>query len=447
MGDKRVHFKEKLSYGLGAGGGNIITTFIGTFMTAYYTDTVGIAVAAIGTMMLLTRIFDGITDILMGALIDRTKTKWGKARPWLFVGAPLVGIGFALCCNVPQFSNDTLKLIYIYFTYIFSNCIAGTIYMVSHNALLARITFNVEDRQSMASICQIVNNVVRLLISGYTLIAIERYGWRNVSIFLGIIVIAMIWICAFCVKEHIDLENETNYVKVHNEPLSKAVPALFKNKYFYLLALLFILILSIVTSTGSMGVYYCKYILEDMGMMVYIAYAGTVPGIIANFFIPKLVSKLKFRKTLILSSVITLIGFLIPALMPYSKTAVIIGLIIRSCGTGAFFSCGFALSAQVVDYGEWKFHIRSEGLINSAVSFGQKIGLGLGAAAGSWILALGGYVGAAQVQSESAKTAIIFAYTWIGVILAGLLLLVSFMFTLDKHQDHIREELEMRHKN
>lgn len=105
------------------------------------------------------------------------------------------------------------------------------------------------------------------------------------------------------------------------------------------------------------------------------------------------------------------------------------------------------MSAQVVDYGDWKFHVRSEGLVNSCISFGQKVGLGLGAAIASWIVAAGGYVGTAAVQTESAKAAILFAYTWFGVILAVLLLIVSIFLNIDKYEDQIKTDLEARHSH
>ena len=110
--NRRISIKEKACYGIGSGGGNIITQILGTFLTAYYTDTVGIAAAAIGTMMLLTRFLDGISDILMGGIIDKTNTKWGKARPWLLISAPLICVGLILTFNVPAALGEHAKLVY-----------------------------------------------------------------------------------------------------------------------------------------------------------------------------------------------------------------------------------------------------------------------------------------------------------------------------------------------
>ena len=445
--NKKISIAEKACYGIGSGGGNIITQVVGTFLTAYYTDTVGIAAAAIGTMMLLTRFLDGISDILMGGIIDKTNTKWGKARPWLLISAPLICVALILTFNVPGSLGSGAKLVYAYLTYIFLNCITYTAYMISHTALLSRMTLDVHARQTMTSINQIVNNIVQLIVTGFTLQFVEKWGWTAVSVAYGIITTVMILICFFGTREHLDMNTETEEVHVETVPLKQAVPALLKNKYFYLVAALFILALSIASGNGSMTVYYCQNILEDTNMMTPLSMALTIPVIVGNFFVPSIVRKFGHQKTLIVSSLLMLGGFLIVALAPYNATAAVAGTVVRGFGNGAIFACGFALSAQVVDYGEWKFNVRSEGLVNSCVSFGQKVGLGLGAAIASWIIAAGGYVGTAAEQSASAKSAIVFAYTWYGVILAALLLVVSILLNIDKYENSIKTDLEKRHTN
>ena len=176
----KVSVKEKICYGIGSGGGNIITQILGTFLTAYYTDSVGIAAAAVGTMMLVARLLDGISDVLMGGIVDKTRTKWGKARPWILISAPVICIGLILTFNVPESLSSSAKLIYAYITYVFLNCIAFTAYMISHTALLSRVTLDVNDRQSMTSINQIVNNVVQLIVTGFTIKFVTAVGWRSV---------------------------------------------------------------------------------------------------------------------------------------------------------------------------------------------------------------------------------------------------------------------------
>lgn len=129
---------------MGDCGANVTVALCSTFLTAYYTDTVGIAAAAVGTMMLLARVFDGVTDIVMGAIVDKTKTRWGKARPWVLWTAPLMAIALILEFNVPGGLSGNGKLVYAYLTYIFQNCIVYTANNLPFNALLSRMTLNVQ---------------------------------------------------------------------------------------------------------------------------------------------------------------------------------------------------------------------------------------------------------------------------------------------------------------
>ena len=124
-----------------------------------------------------------------------------------------------------------------------------------------------------------------------------------------------------------------------------SAPAILKNKYFYFVAALFILALSIASGNGSMTVYYCGNILKDMDMMTPLSMALTLPVIIGNCFVPAIVKKIGHQKTLILSSILMLVGFLIVAINPHSGTFAIVGMVVRGFGNGAIFACGFALAA------------------------------------------------------------------------------------------------------
>lgn len=172
--------------------------------------------------------------------------------------------------------------------------------------------------------------------------------------------------------------------------------------------------------------------------------AGVIPAIVINFFVTPLTDKFGVRKTMVMSSAVAVIGFLIMGLGGTNYTIIMIGYLLKGLGCGPIFTCGFALAAAVVDFGEWKFGIRSEGLINSCVSFGQKVGNGLGSAASSWILAIGGYVGTAAVQTPGAIAAIRFAFSYFGAILGVVLLIVCFMFDIDKHMDKVHADLEAK---
>lgn len=444
--NKKVSLKEKLCYAIGSGGGNIITCIVGYYMAAYYTDSVGIAAATVGTILLLVRIFDGITDVIMGSIIDKTTTKWGKSRPWLFVSGFLCAIGLALAFAVPQTLKGTGQLVYVVLTYVFLNCVAYTALMVSHTSMMSRITLDNHERSVMSSMNQIANQFGSILVTVLTVRLSTAFGWNMAALFFGVVAGVTIIISAIGTREHLGEDAGTGEVHVEKVDLKKAVPAMLKNKYFWLLALVFVLVLIMNIANGGSTYYFCNIVLGNAGLMAPLTVAGVIPAIIINFFVTPLTDKFGVRNTMIMGAAVAIIGFLIMGLAGTNYTLIMIGYVLKGLGCGPIFTCGFALAAAVVDYGEWKFGIRSEGLINSCVSFGQKVGNGLGSAASSWILAIGGYVGTAAVQSDSAIAAIRFAFSYFGAILGVVMLIVCFLFDIDKHMDQVHASLEAKMK-
>lgn len=444
MNSKKVSMKEKLCYAIGSGGGNIITCMVGYYMSAYYTDSVGIAAAAVGTMLLLVRIFDGVTDVIMGSIIDKTSTKWGKARPWLFLSGFLCTIGMAITFAVPQSLTGNAQMVYAYLTYIFLNCIAYTALMVSHTSMMSRITLDNHERSVMSSMNQIANQFGSILVTVLTVRMVAASSWRLTALFFGVIAGVTIIISAIGTKEHIGEDAGTGEVHVEKVDLGKALPAMLKNKYFWLLALVFVLLLIMNIANGSSTYYFCNIVLENANLMAPLTVAGVIPAIIVNFFVTPLTDRFGVQKTMILGTVVAMAGFILMGIAGTNYTLIMIGYILKGLGCGPIFTCGFALAAAVVDFGEWKFGIRSEGLINSCVSFGQKVGNGLGAATASWILAFGGYVGTAEVQSASAISAIRFAFSYYGGILCVALLVVCLLFDIDKYMETVHKDLEAK---
>ena len=444
MNPKTVSMKEKLCYAIGSGGGNIITCMVGYYMSAYYTDSVGMAAAAVGTMLLLVRIFDGVTDVVMGSIIDKTATKWGKARPWLFLSGFLCAVGMIITFSVPESMSAGAQKVYAYLTYIFLNCIAYTALMVSHTSMMSRITLDNHERSVMSSMNQIANQVGSILVTVLTVRMVAASSWKMTALFFGVVAGVTIVISAIGTKEHIGEVAGSGEVHVEKVDLKKAVPAMLQNKYFWLLALVFVLLLIMNIANGSSTYYFCNIVLENADLMAPLTVAGVVPAIIINFFVTPLTDKFGVQKTMVMGTLVAMAGFFLMGIAGDNYTLIMIGYILKGFGCGPIFTCGFALAAAVVDYGEWKFGIRSEGLINSCVSFGQKVGNGLGAATASWILAIGGYVGTASVQTSGAISAIRFAFSYYGGILCVALLIVCLLFDIDKHMGQVHADLEAK---
>lgn len=444
--EHRLGMAEKISYGFGDCAANVYVAMAGTFLTAFYTDTVGIAAAAVGTMMLLARIFDGVTDLIMGAIVDKTKSKFGKARPWVLWSAPFMMIGLILLFTVPSGLSSGGKLAYTYVSYIFMNCLVYTANNLPYNALLSRMTLNVQDRATTASIRFIMTQITTLIITAATPFLAGAYGWVVTSVIYGIIEMVMLLICFLFCKEHIG-EEDGGQIKVENVPLKQALPGVLKNKYFYLQALLFLVLYIYVVGAGMSSAYLCNVVLQNPNLIGIFSSCQTIPAMVANFVNPMLVSKYGKRKLMLIGSALMIVGSIVIGLGNTSVAVIAVGVVIRGFGMGPIMSGVFAMTADVVDYGEWKFKVRSEGLVNSCTSFGMKVGIGLGSAVGTGILAIGGYLEGteAALQPASAVAAIKFAYGYFGAIVSAVCLVLILLLNIDKYIKQIQADLEAKH--
>lgn len=465
---QKIPMRKKISYGCGAGGGNVMSTLLATFLTAYYTDTVGIAAAAVATMFLICRMLDGITDFAMGGIVDKTNTRWGKARPWLILVAPMMCIGIILILSVPHGWSAAMKLVYAYATYIFLNCIVYTIFGIAHAALLARMTRDFKDRNTTATVSSIINSGVGLVVGTLITRLQLTVGWTMTGVILGVLAGVLILITGVACRENIGMGRMEELAQAGEKgkstvPMKKQLPAVFKNRYFWIALILGALVLFINGNAIGAQFYYCNVVLGNPMYMEMLMPAGMGPGIIAMFFMPYFSNKYSKRMFMSVGAVLMILGFSIVGLAGNSLPLVIAGTVIRSLGITPMFAGLYAFVADATDYGEWKFGIRSEGLMSASQSIGSKIGIGFGSACSAWILAISGYIQPALNQAagqgadmaegmlpamapilqqpESVVEAIRFDYGWLGAIVSIVLLLGVLLMDVEKYLPEIRKDL------
>ena len=258
------------------------------------------------------------------------------------------------------------------------------------------MTLDVQDRASTASLRFVMTQLTTLIVNAVTANVLANVGWFWLSLIYGIICFVMMLICFIGCKEHIDEDRESGVVKVEQVPLKIALPALLKNRYFFIQALIFCFLYIGVVATGSMTFYFCNIVLSNIAILTYTSMASTIPAIIVNLVMPSLVPRFGKRKLMI------------------------------------------------VGYGEWKTGVRSEGLVNSCTSFGMKVGIGLGSAVGTWLLSLGNYDGTLAQQPESAINMICFGYGYLGAVVGVIILILCVMMNIDKHLPEIQKTLEAK---
>ena len=427
---KKVPLINKIAYALGTGGGNIFSQIAAAFLLQYYTDTALIGAGSIATMFLVCRVFDGISDLIMGGIVDKTNTKIGKARPWLILSGPLLLLGIVLLMHVPAGASEGVKLVYAYATYIFMAVIVYTIYGIANTAMLPLMTHDKDESTMLATFSAIGNNLIGLIAGSLITPLVLNLGWHWSSIILGSASCILVLFSGLINKEE---AAEGGEIRRETVPMKEQVKAVLKNRYFFLLLLVGATTLIMNANAIGAQIYYCNLVLGNMGFMSTLMIAGQLPGLLILFLMPSIARKWSKQAFLLIGSVLLILGFVITGLAGTNTSMIVAGTIIRSFGAGPLLSAVFALVPDVVEYGNWKFGVRSEGLISSAQSIGSKIGIGLGSALTGWILAGVGYDPTAAVQTQSVINAIKFDYTWLGAIISIVILIIVLMLNVEKY--------------
>ena len=427
---KKVPLINKIAYALGTGGGNIFSQIAAAFLLQYYTDTALIGAGSIATMFLVCRVFDGISDLIMGGIVDKTNTKIGKARPWLILSGPLLLLGIVLLMHVPAGASEGVKLVYAYATYIFMAVIVYTIYGIANTAMLPLMTHDKDESTMLATFSAIGNNLIGLIAGSLITPLVLNLGWHWSSIILGTASCVLVLFSGLINKEE---AAESGEIRRETVPMKEQVKAVLKNRYFFLLLLVGATTLIMNANAIGAQIYYCNLVLGNMGFMSTLMVAGQLPGLLILFLMPSIAKKWSKQAFLLIGSVLLILGFVITGLAGTNTSMIVAGTIIRSFGAGPLLSAVFALVPDVVEYGNWKFGVRSEGLISSAQSIGSKIGIGLGSALTGWILAGVGYDPTAAAQTQSVINAIKFDYTWLGAIISVVILIIVLMLNVEKY--------------
>lgn len=290
--------KEKVLCSLGDVGVNLLWILPTSFLTLYYTDSVGMNAAYIGTMMLICRLFDGLSDILMGTVIDKTRTRWGKARPWLlFMSLPLV-VSVLLVFSVPQTLTESGQKIYSFITYFIMSVVCYTVLNLSYHALLLRFSLTSQDRSIVSVIRTIFAMIATIAVMSFTPKLIETLGgeqnsdtWRIIVIMYGAVALVAIITTFLGVKERLPLDTVKSKNKEGNNSIIKGIRILLSSRYFYISVFLF-LAFYVANGISGINVYYARDVLGDVNLLGLISMVSLAPMLVAMPFVPALFKKM-----------------------------------------------------------------------------------------------------------------------------------------------------------
>lgn len=445
---------QKIGYGVGDAACGIVYTSVTMFLTYFYTDIYGLSAAAVGTMFLLTRIFDAITDPLTGILADRTNTRWGHFRPWLMWFAIPYAVLGVLAFTTPSMA-DGGKLVYAYVTYSLL-MLCYTFINIPYCALGGVVSSDEKQRLSAQSYRFAISSIAGLFVSISTLYLVnwlgqgdKQLGYQYTAAVMGVLAIVMLFYCFFATHEELTPKQE-------NEPVSikRDLKLLFGNGQWRLVAVItfFSSMAGVMRYAATM--YYATYLmtggLDEAGTGMKSAFittgvVGTVFGpMLANYLGKKYSSIKVFRAINLILTALGVVMFFVPP-----QLLVVIFPLFFLIG---FFHQGYQpfkwnMMANAADYGEWKTGRRITGLSFSGNLFCLKMGMAVAGALVGFILGWVGYQAGVSNQNPMAVTGIIGLLT-IGPSLSYFILyLLSKFYTLDDAMMlKITDDLRQRHQ-
>lgn len=463
---ENVTAKEKwLGYLLGPAGALLLNAVLATYLNVYYTDVLKLTGVWGGAFLvifpIISKIVDAITNVAMGYIIDRTRTKEGKARPWLLLSAPLLAVTGILLFTVPS-GSETVQIIWVMVSYNLFYSFAYTIFNMSHNLMVPLSTRDTTQRGSLS----VFNQIATIMMSGILVVLVfpmvimpaigaDKSKWIVLMSVLSILALPLTLLEYFFTKERVTLENQgTEEAAI---PFRAQLKAIFTDRYMLIIYAYF-LIYTFGTSIKNLSlVYFCNYVLgtyNDGITQTLISVIGGIPMGIGIFAVWPLAKKFGKRNVTLVGFILYAIGSAVCWLFPTNMVIMLVGQFIKNIGGLPCSYVFMALFADVLDHVEWRSGIRCDGIAMSVYNIIAVAMVGICTGVFNGMLSQSGYVAPSVVggvtvaaeQSAAVKSAITFGFVGLevitGIILAVLLVFLNVEKNIDKEQAEIKARRE-----
>ncbi len=442
----KLSWRERLGYGVGDAGFNFYWALIGSYLAAFYTDTLGLSAAVAALVIFWAKIVDAFTDPIMGAVADRTKTKYGKFRPYLVWGSIPMAISAVLAFTTPDLSIE-LKAVWAFITYCLM-MICYTILSTPYSSLSGVITGNVQERNLLVSIRFVFAFLASALIGGFTPDLIKllgksdaELGWQLMAAVYGTVATIIFFITFKLTKERVSPppQQKTNPVQDIRE--------LLNNRAWLILFILALILMITITMRGGSSFYYFKYYVEREDLIgSYLAWQS-IAYLVGCLMTPFLMHLFDKRKLLI--ALMAIVGTLSIAyyFVPKDMIWAMFTLnILISLALGPKSPVTWSMYADAADYNEWRTGNRATAMTFSAATFAQKLGSAAGSAAMLGILAYLGFK-ANEAQNGASLDGINLLQTVVPGIFAVLAVVVVLFYNLSNEKlEQIQTDLAERSK-
>ena len=441
---------NKVGYGSGDIAGNVVYAFLSSFVMIYLTNTIGLSAGIVGSLIAVSKLFDGFTDIFFGSMIDKTHSKLGKARPWMLYGYIGCAITLAAIFAIPTSLGSTAQYAWFFIAYTLLNGVFYTANNIAYSALTSLVTKNNKERVQMGSYRFIFAFSASLLIQSVTIGLVAKFGggaaaWRTVAIIYAILGLIINTISVLSVKELSEEElNEGNEKQSEEEHfgIKEAFRLLIANKFYLMICGVYIL-QQLYGAMINSGIYYMTYVLKNENLYGVFSWAFNIPLIIALIFTPTLVGKWKGMYKLNLRGyIIAVVGRALVVVAGYlgSVPLMLAFTALAALGQGPWQGDMNAVIASCSEYTFLTKGKRVDGTMYSCTSLGVKLGGGLGTAAAGWLLEFSKFDGTLAVQPESCINMLYIMYLWIPLIINIVIMLILSRMNVEGTNAKIKAE-------
>lgn len=454
-----------LGYLLGPAGALLLNAVLATYLNVYYTDVLKLTTVWGGAFLvvfpIISKIIDAITNVIMGYVIDRTRTSQGKARPWLLLSAPLLAVTGILLFTVPN-GSETVQVVWVMISYNLFYSFAYTIFNMSHNLM---VPLSIRDTTQRGGL-SVFNQISTIMMSGILvalvfpmvvmpMIGVDKGKWMLLMSILSILALPLTLLEYYFTKERVTEESQAGGEQ--SIPFAAQLKAIFSDKYMLLIYAYF-LIYTAGSSIKNISLpYFCNYVLgsyNDGITQTMVSAIGGIPMGIGIFAVWPLAKKFGKRNVTLVGFILYAIGSALCWMFPHSMVLVLVGQFIKNIGGLPCSYVFMALFADVLDHLEWKTGFRSDGIAMSVYNIIAVTMVGVCTGIFNGWLAGAGYVapeivdGVTQAVSQSAAVQNIITFGFVGLevftglILTGLLVFLSVEKDIGKKQAEIKARHE-----
>ncbi len=445
--DAKLGIIERTGYMLGNVGTALVNTIVASFVVFYYTDVMMLNPAVIGTIMLFSRIFDGVTDLLMGFVVDHTHSRFGKGRAWILRMCLPYALSAVLMMSVPAEGSDLFRYIYVFLTYNLCNTVCLTAVYVPYNSMTCTLTSDPYER-GILGVFVMFGAVLGTMGVQSTIDAAAKslgYGpdaWRTVTIIYALIGMCLHLVCFFLTRER--TQNALPADNQEKISVKQEIRAVLTNKYWLMAVGTVFAALFFTNLVGSSGMYFAKAVLGDTAHLSTFANAMALSqaGAMLLAFIP--MKKFGKRNTMLFGMALITISSLLQFFFGNSLSATVAFSIGKGIGGGLAGALLYGLIADTVDYGEWKSGISANGIGMAAMTFVTKLSGGFAGFVLGQMTSAGHYDAALAVQPASAVLAIRICFALIPALFCAIAFIIMLFYDLDRIYPSIQKELNER---